>query len=63
MFEQIIICNLTLILFNKYIISPFSFPNLNVLGFSPPFFYKQSIFDPRSKNCLSFSEKSPPKIV
>ena len=27
------------------------------------FFYKQSIFDPRPENCLSFSEKSPQKIV
>ena len=27
------------------------------------FFYKQSIFDPRHENCLSFSKKSPPKIV
>ena len=27
------------------------------------FFYKQSIFDPRPKNCLSFSKKSPQKIV
>ena len=27
-----------------------------------PFFYKQSIFDPRPENCLSFSKKSPPKI-
>ena len=35
--------------------------------FSPimatPFFNKPSIFDPRPENCLSFSEKSPPKIV
>ena len=23
------------------------------------YFYKQSIFDPRTKNCLSFSEKLP----
>ena len=28
-----------------------------------PFSYKQSIFDPRPKNCLSFSKKSPQKIV
>ena len=27
------------------------------------FFYKQSIFDPRPENCLSFSEKSPQKTV
>ena len=27
------------------------------------FFYKQSIFDARPKNCLSFSKKSPQKIV
>ena len=27
------------------------------------FFYKQSIFDPRPENCLSFSKKLPPKIV
>ena len=27
------------------------------------FFYKQSIFDPRPENCLSFSQKSPQKIV
>ena len=26
-------------------------------------FYKQSIFDPRPKNCLSFSKKSSAKIV
>ena len=28
-----------------------------------PFFYKQSIFDPCPENCLSFSKKSPQKIV
>ena len=28
---------------------------------STPFFYKQSTFDP--ENCLSFSNKSPQKIV
>ena len=28
-----------------------------------PFFCKQSIFDPSPENCLSFSEKSPQKIV
>ena len=27
------------------------------------FFYKQSIFDPRPENCLSFSKKPPQKIV
>ena len=27
------------------------------------FLYKQPIFDPRPKNCLSFSKKSSPKIV
>ena len=27
------------------------------------FLNKQSIFDPHPENCLSFSEKSPPKIV
>ena len=27
-----------------------------------PFFYKQSIFDPRPKNCLSFSKKSSQKL-
>ena len=27
------------------------------------FFYKQSIFDHRPENCLSFSKKSPQKIV
>ena len=27
------------------------------------FFNKQSIFHPHSENCLSFSKKSPPKIV
>ena len=27
------------------------------------FFYKQSIFDPRRENCLSFSKTSPQKIV
>ena len=28
-----------------------------------PFFYKQSIFDPRPENCSSFSKKWPQKIV
>ena len=27
------------------------------------FFYKLPTFDPRPKNCLSFSKKSPQKIV
>ena len=27
------------------------------------FFYKQSIFEPRPENCLSFSKKSPQKTV
>ena len=27
------------------------------------FFYKQSIFDPRPENCLSFSKKLAQKIV
>ena len=27
-----------------------------------PFFYKQSIFDPRPECCLSFSKKSPQKL-
>ena len=27
------------------------------------FFYKQSIFDPRPKNCFGFSERLPQKIV
>ena len=27
------------------------------------FFYKQSIFDHRPENCLSFSKKLPPKVV
>ena len=27
------------------------------------FFYKQSIFDPRPKNCLRFSKKLPQKVV
>ena len=31
--------------------------------FTTPFFYKQSIFDPHSENCLGFSKKSPQKIV
>ena len=30
---------------------------------STSFFYKQSIFDPRPENCLSFSKKSAQKIV
>ena len=30
---------------------------------STPFFYKQSTFDPCPENCLSFSKKSPQKIV
>ena len=34
---------------------------LRVLEYT--FFYKQSIFDPCLENCLSFSEKSPQKIV
>ena len=33
------------------------------LPYVHPFFYKQSIFDPRPENCLNFSKKSPPKIV
>ena len=28
-----------------------------------PFLYEQYIFDPRPENCLSFSKKSPQKIV
>ena len=28
-----------------------------------PFFYKQFMFDPLTKNCFSFSKKSPQKIV
>ena len=28
-----------------------------------PFFYKQSNFDPRPENCLSFSKKLPQKII
>ena len=28
-----------------------------------PFFYKQSIFEPRPENCLSFSKISPQTIV
>ena len=27
-----------------------------------PFFYKQSIFDPRPENCLNFFKKSPKKL-
>ena len=27
-----------------------------------PFFYKQSIFDPRPENCLRFSKKSLQKL-
>ena len=27
------------------------------------FFYKQSIFDPRPENCLSFSKKLPQKLI
>ena len=30
---------------------------------TPVFFYKQFIFDPRPKNCLSFPKKLPQKIV
>ena len=30
---------------------------------STPSFYKQSIFDPRPENCLSFSKKSAQKNV
>ena len=29
------------------------------ISLSTPFFYKQSIFDPRPENCLIFSKKSP----
>ena len=31
--------------------------------FYTPFFNKQSIFDRRPENCLSFSKKPPQKIV
>ena len=34
-----------------------------LLYFQYTFFYKQSIFDPPPKNCLSFSKKLPQKIV
>ena len=37
--------------------------DFNMMGNVTPVFYKQSIFDPRPENCLSFSKKSPPKIV
>ena len=43
-----------------FIINSFPFENGK---FFTPFFYKQSIFDPRPENCLSFCKKSPPKIV
>ena len=33
------------------------------VSFNTPFLYKQSIFDPRTENCLSFSKKLPPKSV
>ena len=32
-------------------------------GNTPISFYKQSIFDPRPENCLSFSKKPPQKII
>ena len=32
-------------------------------GYTFFYIYKQSIFDPRPENCLSFSEELPPKIV
>ena len=31
--------------------------------YTPFFLYKQSIFDRRPENCLSFSKNSPQKIV
>ena len=40
---------------------PYKKPNDNLIYTF--FFYKQSIFDPRPENCLSFSKKSPQKIV
>ena len=36
-----------------------SFLNYANIAWATPFFYKQSIFNPRPKNCLSFSKKSP----
>ena len=46
-----------------HILMLFSFLSTPKICLSTPFFYKQSIFDPHSENCLSFSKKSPPKIV
>ena len=39
-----------------------SFLNLLEIFTVHLFFYKQSIFDPRPENCLSFSKKSPQKL-
>ena len=36
---------------------------LKGLKYSTLFLYKQSIFNPRPKNCLHFSKKPPQKIV
>ena len=37
--------------------------NFGYLLATTPLIFKQSIFDPRPENCLSFSKKSPQKIV
>ena len=36
---------------------------LKGLKYNTFFLYKQSIFDPRPKNCLRFSTKPPQKII
>ena len=36
---------------------------IRLQNITPFVFYKQSIFDPGPKNCLSFSKKSSPKIA
>ena len=51
--------------FPKYCIIWFVLQYENLCGsksFTPFSFYKQSIFDPRPENCLSFSKKSPKKL-
>ena len=47
----------------KSLLHGLSFLNLLEILTVHLFFYKQSIFDPRPENCLSFSKKSPQKIV
>ena len=54
--------SLTRIIVNKvtWIIVKWNYDKISRYTF---FLNKQSIFDPRPENCLSFSKKSPQKIV